>query len=247
MSKSKNSEKNLHSGSPKELAPLVDPKHGGGNLIDIGKVVDDHVHNVNVNVNFTFSTDFTSVKSMNAVNGTNTKALDITGSTFQMTVGLNDKNVQSVLSVIQTSSNSHVTSTHIYADKDGDGQYVENFDIHVAKVADAKQLQQKFTFNADGTITAAAPVTHGHHPEPIGQFPLLNKVILNNITYVTKTEVGPNQSEYHFDVFRDDNNDGSWTEIAHGDTSANNVDTTTGAINLVGIQSYLADASAIMS
>ena len=243
MSKSRNSEKNLHSGSPKELAPLSSSKHGGGgNVTDIGKF-NDHTHNVN----FTFSTDLTSVQSMNAVNGTSTKALDITGSTFQTTVGLNDKNVQSVLSVTQTSSDSYGTSTHIYSDKDGDGQYIESFDIQVAKVATVKQPQQKFTFNEDGTITAVAPVTHDHHAEPVAQVvPVLNKVILNNVTYVTRTEVSSNQSEYHFDVFRDDNNDGAWTNIAHGETSANNIDATTGAINLVGIQNYLADASAIV-
>jgi hypothetical protein len=241
MSKLKNSEKSLHLSCSKELGSLGSSKHTGGNFIDINKV-EGHTHNLN----FTFSTDLASVQSMNIVNGTSTKALDITRSTFKTIVGLNDKNVQSVLSVTQTSSDNTAVSTHIYVDKDGDGQYVESFDIHVEKTANVRHPQQKFTFNVDGTIASVMPVTNDHHLKPIGQASVLNKVTLNNVTYVTKTEVSTNQSEYHFNVFRDDNSDGTWTEIAHGETLVNNVDTTNGAINLVGIQSYLADASAIV-
>jgi hypothetical protein len=63
----------------------------------------------------------------------NLNVVDITNATFKLTIGLNDKNVQAVLSVQQKTSDTNFSSTHIYSDKDGDGQYTEIFNIAVAK------------------------------------------------------------------------------------------------------------------
>jgi hypothetical protein len=226
---------------------------------------------------FTFGTDLSTVKSLTEVHNappildattsatnnchTNTQTLDITNSTFKTTVGLNDKGVTAVLDVVQTSSDDHFSSTHIYNDQDGSGQYTENFDIQVATGSTSTDLiQQTFTFNADGTITAApvvpaATTSHVDHHNgltppsgatPPGQNVVLNKVTLDDVAYVTETVADISGTGYHFDVFRDDNNDGTWTQIAQGETLSGSVDATTHAIDLVGIQSYLASASAIV-
>ncbi len=242
------SKKNQHINNTNTPASLTNPKHHDSNTPLNHAKFDAHGLD---NYSFTFSTDLASVQSLSQVNGTSTRALDMTGSTFSTTVGLNDKNNQSVLSVVQKLSDNNVASTRIYGDSDGDGQYVKNFDIQVAKIADTHAHQQKFTLNTDGTVTAPATINQDHHTKPFGQnvvdqLTVLNKTTLNNVIYVTKTQADSTSGEYHFEIFRDDNNDGNWTEIAHGETLANNIDTTTGAINLVGIQSYLADASSII-
>lgn len=261
MSKSKQNTKansshnNTHSDAGKGAQPPhgAENHHGKGGTppLDSGKGM-PHAgeHPLNHDFNFTFSTDLSTVQSMSIAGSTNTTTLDISTSTFKTTVGLNDQSVQAVLSVLQTSSDNVFATTRIYGDTDGDGKYVENFDIQVAKTADTTLLpshQQSFTFNTDGTITAGTVVSNDPHHPAQNQNAVLSKTTLDNVTYVTKTQATPDATGYHFEVFRDDNADGTWTEIAHGETTGtNNIDTTTATINLVGIQNYLADASAIV-
>lgn len=243
MPKSKYNEKGAHSNNAKgAAAPLSLAKQNDHAFSGHGKGGDFHTDNYT----FTFSSDLSTVQSMSEVENTRSKAIDLTTSTFKTTVGINDKNVQAVLSVEQTNSDSNVVSTRIYSDKDGDGQYVKNFDIQVAKVADARLFQQKFTVNADGTVTADTTALNNHHGDALAQTAVLTKTALDNVAYITQTQAVGTAGDYRFDVFRDDNNDGVWTEIAHGQTSAVNIDATTGAINLVGLQSYLTNASAII-
>ncbi len=221
----------------------------------------DNLPSQNDSYTFTFSTDLSTVQSLSRVHNaatsttsattssnSNTHTLDIANSTFKTTVGLNDKSVQAVLDVVQTSSDSYFASTHIYNDKDGDGQYTETFDIQVATGSTSTDfMQQKFTFNSDGTITANVPANH-HNDAPLAtQNAVLNQVTLGNVNYVTETRANIDGTSYHFEVFRDDNGDGTWTQIAQGETTSSGVDATTHAIDLVGIQSYLASASAIVS
>ncbi len=240
MPKSKHSE-NHQSNITKAFSPSG--FKNGGNLVETQTKFDVHNHNYN----FTFNTDLTSVTSQSKVNGTNSKSIDITASTFKTTVGLNEKNVQAVVSVEKKSVDTFSSSTQIFSDADGDGQYIENFDIQVAKTLDSRLTQQKFTVNTDGTITVGAVVGNNHHNHSsIEQNAVLNKVTLNNVTYITKTQANVDASGYRFEVFRDDNSDGTWTEIAHGDTSGSNIDTATTTLNLVGIQSYLIDTSTLV-
>lgn len=205
--------------------------------------------------NFTFSSDLGTVESMARVldttssttNTITTQTLNITNATFKTVVGLNDQNVQAVLDVVQSASNARFASTRIYNDKDGDGQYTESFDIQVATGSSSIGLrQQTFTFNDDGTITATVENFGGrHNPALLEQNATLKKVTLDGVAYVTKTVADVDGTGYHFDVFRDDNGDGVWTQIAQGETLTG-VDATTSAIDLVGIQSYLASASTIV-
>ena len=248
----------------KNVPPSIDP-HGR---------VDNHADTHPVG--FTFSADLTTVTGMSDLNLSglaNLNVVDITNATFKTTIGLNDKNVQAVLSVQQKTSDTNFSSTHIYSDKDGDGQYTEIFNIAVAKVSSAPLEQQKFTFNTDGTLTATtvapsslsltpttsstsltatSPLTptgfngtdHTHFRNDANA--VLEKVTLSNTVYVTETVANPQATGYHFEIFRDGNNDGTWTEIAHGETSGTNINTITKTIDLVGIQAYLADASAVV-
>lgn len=241
MPKFKQSAKTNSSNHTKGFAPSNEGKNGGSHALDGHHDQNSHTFN------FTFSSDLASVTTLNRANGTNLKALDISTSTFKTAVGINDKGVQAVLNVEQKTSDSYFSTTHNYNDTDGDGLYVENFGIHVVNNASAKLKQQTFTFNTDGTITANASLSNEkcHHAENIATA-VLTKTTLDGLTYVTKTVATPNASGYHFDVFRDDNNDGTWTQIADGQSAGSNIDTTAGTVNLVGIQSYLADASTII-
>lgn len=227
-------------GSVSSLAPKMgDVGHGGSH---------NHVDNA---YNFTFSSDLTTVESMtrvldstaSATNAASTQTLNIANTTFKTVLGTNEKNVQAVLDVVQTASNERFISTHIYNDKDGDGQYTESLDIQVATGSSSAGLkQEKFTLNTDGTVTETVGNLNGHHNhEPLNQNEILNKVSLNNVTYITEMVANVNGTGYHFEIFRDDNNDGAWTQIAQGETLA-----TTSTIDLVGLQSYLEGASAIV-
>lgn len=220
----------------------------GGRPQDMGLSHDDQSYA------FTFSTDLSTVETMTRthtatasdtksaiISSTTTQTLNIADSTFKTVTGLNDKNAQSVLDVIQTNSNDYFVSTRIYNDKDGDGKYTENLDIQVATGTKNLGLkQQKFTFNDDGTVIADNSITGmGHnHTAFVEQNAVFKKVTLGDISYVTETVADVDGTGYHFAVFRDDNADGTWTQIAQGET-LNGVDTTTTAVDLVGIQSYL--------
>lgn len=214
--------------------------------------IDGHGHNDQGSHNYTFTFDSTlnTVQSLSRVEGTTSKALDISTSTFQVSAGLNDKGVQAALNVLQTSNDGNFSTTHLYNDTDGDGQYVETFGIHVVNNAATQLRQQTFTFNTDGTI-APAPLSQnmkGHHngDNAPPQNGVLTKTVLDGVTYVTKTDAAPNASGYHFDVFRDDNADGVFTQIADGLSAGTNIDVATATVDLVGIQTYLAAASNIV-
>ena len=216
-------------------------------------------HNDDYSYSFTFSSDLSTIESMTRTktvdaDDTNsfisattiTQKLKIADATFSTVVGMNDKNVQAVLEVVQTTSDDRFASTQIYNDKDGDGQYTESLAIQVA-TGDTGLKQQKFTFNDDGTISEQIPTLRANHaavsqPE---QNAVLTQVTLNDVVYVTKMMADIDATGYHFDVFRDDNGDGTWTQIAQGETLSG-IDATNATVDLVGIQSYLASASAIV-
>lgn len=233
-------------GMPKTAKPQ---EMGNGRNQEMGNGHNDDGHSYG----FTFSTDLATVQGMTrsittsatATTTTSPQTLSIANSTFKTVVGLNDKNVQAVLDVVQTSTDNRFASTHVFNDKDGDGQYTETLDVQVATSATGLK-QQKFTFNTDGTITADAPAVacpkNGLQP---AQTPVLNKVTLDNVSYVTATMADAGGTGYHFNVFADSNADGTWTQIAQGET-LNGVDANA-AVSLVGVQPYLVAAATIVS
>lgn len=198
---------------------------------------------------FTFSSDNASVNSMARVNttstgSTNSKALDVSSDTFATTVGTNDLGTQSVVSVEQTHADTRSSDLRVYNDQDGDSHYSETFDLHVAVSSDNHLRQHQLTFNSDGSIaTDAVLCRNTWQNDAISSTEVYTQVTLGSDTYVVKTE--STTTGYNFAILRDDNGDGVWTEVAGGHSTGTYIDATTGTLNLVGIQTYLAAADGI--
>lgn len=225
---------------------------GRGLGMGLGKG-DGHAHGGASTFTFTFSSDSQTVQSMSQVRSTATQAIDITGSTFQTTVGVNDLGATAVTAVAQTQVKTNETETRIYKDMDGDGQYSNAFGIDVVTVTPTSTStttaltprSHQFTFNTDGTVATDSFQHRGTWTaDAITTNEVYSHVTLNGDSYVVKTTSGT--AGYCFEIFQDDNADGVWSEIAHGQSAGDNIDTATGTVNLVGIQSYLAAADAVI-
>lgn len=194
---------------------------------------------------FTFSADKTKVESMTLGNSAGGKEVDIAASSFKTTVGTNDLGATAVIGVEETRSTELGAATRIYKDTDGDGQYNESFGIRVAASDNLPLRQHEFTFNADGTIASdSARQRDQWREDAIQSNEVYARLALGDDSYVVKTVA--DAKGYHFEVFRDDNADGIWTEIASGHSAGDFIDTTSGTVNLVGIQDYLAAAAQIV-
>lgn len=194
-------------------------------------------------VSFTFNSDDGSVLSKINANG---KSLDITKSTFVTATGTNDLGATAVLSVTETKTLTNTIKTATYTDQDGDGSYVETFDLSVASLVNSKQPTHQFTFNADGTIaTDTINLRNTTKAETLDSNEVYQQVVLGSDTYVTKT-TSTTDGNFVFQLFRDDNADGTWTEIACGHSSGTNIDTTANAVTLTGIQTLLATSETLI-
>lgn len=204
------------------------------------------------NFSFTFSTDNADVLSLSrvAADGTSSRTLDISASTFVTTVGTNDLGSSAVVAVAETRTDTNAVTTRTYTDQDGDKLYTESFDLRVLTATDTRTPLHTFTFNTDGTIaTDTWTCGTGTRSETIDSNEHYAKVTLGSDTYVTKTtsvtSTTGTASSYFFEVFRDDNADGSWTQVACGHSSGTDIDTTAGTVSLTGIQTLLAASDAI--
>ena len=196
---------------------------------------------------FTFSEDNASVLTLSRSNatGTQTRALDTTDSTFVTTLGTNDLGNSAVVSVTETRTNDNAVMTRVYTDQDGDASYITSFGLQVSTVSDSHHPQHQFTFGADGSIATDTLVSlWGARSESIDSNEVYAQAALGEDSYVTKTT--KTDQGYRFEVFRDDDADGNWTEVAHGQSTGVNIDTTTGNVSLTGIQSLLSAADALI-
>jgi hypothetical protein len=152
-----------------------------------------------------------------------------------------------VLTVTETRNDTKAVSTKTYSDQDGDGKYVESFDLTVASGSiNTKAPTHQFTFNTDGTI-ATDNISHKKvfKSDTINTNEVYQQVVLGSDTYVTKT-TSSTDGNFMFQLFRDDNADGTWSEIAAGHSSGTNIDTTSNSITLTGIQTLLSSADSII-
>lgn len=215
----------------------------------------------NTGASFTFSADNSTVESMTLGSTANSRTMNISNSTFETTTGTNDLGVNAVISVEETHTGPRSNDTRIFQDQDGDGQYTASFAIHVATVAGTASTttttsttppsappmpQHQFTFNADGSIASdTIQLRNMSRVDAIESNEVYVQTTLGGDSYVVKT-VAETNGGYHFEVFRDDNADGTWSEIASGHSSGTYIDASTGSVSLVGIQDYLASADLIV-
>lgn len=194
-------------------------------------------------VSFTFNSDDGSVLSKVNANG---KTLDISKATFSTTTGTNDLGTTAVVSVTETKTLTDAIKTATYTDQDGDGSYVETFDLTVASLVNSKQPTHQFTFNTDGTIaTDTINLRNTTKAETLDSNEVYQQVVLGADTYVSKT-TSTTDGNFVFQLFRDDNTDGTWTEIACGHSSGTNIDTTANTVTLAGIQTFLATSESLI-
>lgn len=227
--------------SSKMAGPTPPPmKHGGHGPVGKMGLLDDSY------ISFDFSSDNTQVEGMTHVLGSRSKALNIEDSSFVTTVGTNAQGAQAVLSVEESRTTKHSQVTRIFGDNDGDGQFEANFFIGVLTESTGRMPpQHQFTFAEDGSVTA--DTVNGRaclNGEVLDGSVVYAKTKLNEDTYVVKTV--QMDEVYRFEVFRDDDADGDWTEIAQGISLGTSIDATTNQLSLVGIQSYLAAADDIV-
>lgn len=190
---------------------------------------------------FTFSADNASVLTKTTATG---KTLDTSKSTFVTTTGTNDLGATAVISVTETRTMTNSVMTETYTDQDGDGNYTETFDLNVATSL-GKNTHQ-FTFNTDGSIATDTIVCNSRtKTDTIDSNEVYQQVVLGADTYITKTTAMTDGS-FVFQLFRDDNADGSWSEVAGGHTTGTNIDTTANAISITGIQTLLSTADSLI-
>lgn len=212
------------------------PQHGG----HFAPPVDRYV-------TFSFSEDNAAVESMTRVVGEHSHAVDIEDMAFVTTVGSNDLGIESVVSVEQTRTTDFSVHTTVYDDSDGDGQYLAGFRIDVlTALAERLPPQQTFSIGEDGSVTATA--TDGacdRRGDIINSSVVYSTAELDGDTYVVRTN-SLDDELVRFTLFRDDDGDGAWTAVVHGASDGVYIDATTGLIDLVGIQGYLAASDAVI-
>lgn len=149
-----------------------------------------------------------------------TKAEKIAGHTFDTVQ--NDAGV--VVEVTdQFTTRKGFVETSIYSDPDANGLFVQTFEAEVAgpNTNVARLEQHKFTFDADGGVTQDLELSGKG-------FWRVDKIRLNEtyqqediggVDYVIKFEA-ERDGGAEFEVFKDGDNDGVWTQIAEGEANA---------------------------
>lgn len=187
---------------------------------------------------FQFNAAQTDVISLTEVDGRKfkSKTENISNSSFALKT-----DAGAVVEVTRTElSRSGFLETTVYSDADKNGQFTESFELEVAtaSVAPRHLEQYQFDLGVNGTVSAQYELKRGQWKlDRLDRDESLQQVSLDGKNYVLKTE--QEGAGVEFTLYRDDNNDGIWTEIASGESKGLTVD-------LVGVQSYLAAADAII-
>jgi hypothetical protein len=196
---------------------------------------------------FTFSADLQKVTGETVTFGTTTKTLDITGSTFTDAIGTNDKGVRDVITVTQSRPDRDADSLLItqFKDQDGDDKYAPVLGLWVA-TKQQDLVGHKFTFDAAGKILTEQTETRNgsYRDDAISSNEVFQKVVLAGKTYVVETET--HGAGVTFNIARDDNNDGVWSTVAAGHADASFVNSSTHALNLTLLSTYLASSSSVI-
>lgn len=148
--------------------------------------------------------------------------------------------------VIQTEAAYGKVETSIYADANGDGVFQKAFELEVLNGANRRTLETyKFTLSdgatAKGTLVDEDSAikgmkelgSRGWKVDRIDANETLQVVVVDGDALILQVKTQRNE-EIDFSVFRDDDNDGLWTEIADGQTSGAYLKQD-GSVDLIGI------------
>lgn len=192
---------------------------------------------------FTFVTNAAgdlNVLQMYEVEGARSRLQRISGSSFDVEQDLNGDAV----AVTQTKTKRGEVEVKNYSDIDGDGLFEQDYEIEVATSTRGLE-RHKFTFDANGTVTQDLEQRGRYwRNDRISSDESYDTVEVDGVTYVVKTEQDWDETE--FEIFRDDNGDGIFTQIAEGQTRSDALLDANGAIDFAAIQPHLSHADALI-
>ena len=139
--------------------------------------------------------------------------------------------------VLNTASKGIIQEISRYSDSDADGVYQKIAEAEVLNLTSAMpnaQLQNilvrsdhmEFVFDADRVVAASHVLSNGvvvsQNSDTVGKYAVQNGFVVESVTKGATTQ---------WEVFRDGNNDGIYTEVAHGNGPL---------VDLIGLASNLA-------
>lgn len=172
-----------------------------------------------------------NVTAMYEVKGNKLKTESIANTTFVTESGTYTSGATGIVEVTATKIGRSKTETHVYDDPDGDGRFVETFELEVANTALVRE-SYKFDITDNTVVTAYEQSKRGWKVDRMDSDESYSVVTVGTDTFVVKTEKEYRGAE--FDVYVDRDGDGQWAKIAEGETKGDflNLD---GSVDLVGI------------
>jgi len=192
---------------------------------------------------FTFATDVNGaldVSQMYEVEGRRTKLQRTRGSDFEVEQDVDGN----VLSVTQTQIKRGEVEVKSYSDADGDGLFTKDYEIEVATSTRGLE-RHKFVFDLNGEVTQDLEQKgRSWKNDRITSNESYEEIDVDGVSYVVKTST--DWDEVEFEVFRDDNGDGIYTQIAEGETQSDAFLDANGNVDFAAIQVHLAPADALI-
>lgn len=187
---------------------------------------------------FQLDTTGTRVVSMTETDEGRVKSQSLRGWTFDLETDA----AGDLLAVTRTQSQRGVVKSERYEDLDGDGAFVETFSTKVLTTAASALRADKarFSFDAAGDVVGQQELSKGRwKSESLDANESLELITLDGVDYVVKVEHETDSTEWA--LYRDDNGDGIWTEVA--EVESNTVDS---LVDLVGLADVLGQTAAVI-
>ena len=180
---------------------------------------------------FTFDAEG-NVTAMYSLKSAYMKIDSIYGTTFTTEVGAFTSGETGIVEVEATKVGRSKTEFSVYSDQDGDGTFIESFELDVVNSALFRAENYKFNLAGDTVEAAYELGKRGWKLDRMDSDESYSVLTIGDDTFIVQTEADYNGAE--FEVYADRDGDGLWGKIAEGETSGDfmNLD---GSVDLVGI------------
>ncbi len=183
------------------------------------------------NKKFTFDADG-NVTAMYAVKGAYMKFESIANTTFVTEAGTFTSGGTGIVEVEATKAGKSKTEFSVYSDQDGDGRFIESFELDVVNTALFRAENYKFDLAGEEVTQAYELGKRGWKIDYADADESYSVLSVDGDTFIVKTE-----AEYvgaEFDIYVDRDGDGLWSKIAEGETTGDFLHAD-GSVDLVGI------------
>lgn len=144
--------------------------------------------------------------------------------------------------VARTTTKSRSVESEFFTDTDGDGYFQKMLEVEV-RTSDVRLEQHKFTFDGDTVTEHFEMKKRGRFVrDRIDDDESYERVTIGDREYVLGIE--RDDDEVEFELFRDDNADDIWSQIASGEVAEGLL--IDGEVDLASVAAYLAAADAIV-